>query len=431
VSVTLGGQQFDMSASTISEVEANMANIRRERGIADDLRVRNAEALGAARQAADPAEREARVVKLQAELERLGQADQKDVDAAVKALAEAKALRDTLQKGVDTERTNYTVAKGQKEDAEARLKKVETLKGKCPLCGHKMTAPERDAMVTEIQNDGETAAANMELATARGQEAKKKLDAAASAFTAAESKLPEIKAKALEAEGYRVELAALRQRAAENRDAVQVGKLEERAAELAAQVAALDARIELGAQVLKAKQDYDLAAGLYADRPALEAEIETWDRAQKLLGPGGPVQKLAASGFDLEEVNRHVAALLPGGKVYADNWEISYWDEPRGNRPVEACSRSERFRLGAAFAAALSKAAGIGLLVLDECELLVGPPRVDFLNWLASLAPEFNRILVMASRESPEGLASAKDFTFFWVQDGRAELAVAPQEVTA
>lgn len=438
-SVDIGGTAFDLEAASITEIEDRAGALRRERKTADDQRVATAEALGRAKQAASPDERNARMKALTAELEALGQCDNKDVEAAEKARAAATKAEADLDAAREQALAAYNQAKGAKEAADARYAAVEKLKGKCPTCGHKMTTEEHDALLSEVKNDGNVAAENMKLAKARGQDNKPKLDAAVAKANQLAEELVAIRAKALKAEGCRLEIAALRQRAAENKDAAEVATLTAKAEALAKTVAELDARLELGAKVQKAKTDYDAALSLFEKRATIEAERDAWDRAQKALGTGGPVRKLAAAGFDIGEVNRHVAALLPGGSVRENNWTLTYTDADRGTRAIESCSRSELFLLGSAFAAQLSKAAGIGLLVLDEADLLVDSTedepaeadrlRENFIRWLDAISPDFERILIMATRPNREGLASSDNFAFWWVQNGTAEPVA--QAVTA
>jgi len=428
--VEIDGAKFDLKAASVTEIDDRAAGLRRERKAADDQRVKTAEALGRAKQAADPAERNARTAALAAELEALGHCDNKDVDAAEKARAAAAKVESDLKTSRDQALAAYNQAVGAKESAGERLAAAEKLKGKCPTCGHKMTAEDTAALITEIETDGNAASENMNLAKVRGVEVKIKLEAATAKLLQLAEAVVALRAKALKAEGLRVEIAALRQRAAENKDAAEVGKLAGQVEALTKQIAELDARLDLGAKVLAAKQAYDTTLAAYESGEALKVERDAWDRAQKLLGAGGPVRRMAAAGFDLEAVNAHVAQLLPGGKVYNENWALSYWDEARGARPVEMCSRSERFRLGCAFAAALSKAAGLGLLVLDEADILAGPARADFMGWLESIGPDFERVIVMATRADRAGLVPAEGFTFWWVEAGSAE-PVTAEAVTA
>jgi DNA repair exonuclease SbcCD ATPase subunit len=414
--VVLGEVEWDLETSTVKDIESRAAEVRRSKTLTDQERIKVAEELGRAKQAASPEERRKRIAEINAELAKLGNADDKMVKAAVKEEAE-------LTKAREQALADYNKAKGAKESAAERLKAAEKLKGKCPLCGHKLSAEDMATLVGEIADEGNVAGENMALAKTRGDEVRPKLEAAT-------ARVREAKDASYKAEGLRVEAASLKQRESENQDGAVIEKLTAQLAKLDASIQEFDKRLDLGAELLRAKLAYDVADTAFKTREAIEAEWKAWDRAQKLLGTGGPIRKVASAGFDIDLVNKHVAALLPGGHVTEENWVLTYIDDELGPRSVEQCSRSEKFRLGCAFAAALSKAAGIGLLVLDEAEILVGPAQADFIGWLESIAGDFNRVLVCASRPVPPPPSAVPWMALWWVEGGTVRPLVA-EAVTA
>ena len=448
--VSLGGTDWSLADTTVKELEDHAAEVRRERKGLDDQRIRASEDLGRAKRSASPEERNARMAELNAELKKLGNADNKQVEEARKAVTAAEkdvaaAQRDVpaaekvraeLSRAVDEARAAYSLAKGQKEAAAARLKDVENLTV-CPTCDQVVEGKALASLVDKVGSDGNVAAENMKLATARGKEAKAalcaaevKAEATAAKVGAAEAKLAAttarwqaLKEAAYKAEGCRLELTALRQRATDAKeDAAAVETLSALMVKLDVDLQSIDKRLELGAELLKAKREYDAAVAAHDGRDALKAARDAWDNAQKALGDGGPVRKLASAGFNKAEVQAHVTAVLGGTVDVDDSWGITYTDEARGTRGKAQLSRSERFRLGACFAASLSKAAGLGLLVLDEGDILAGNAKDAFLVWLGSIAPDFNRILVLATKPTPPEPSTEDWLGFAWVEDGKVSV---------
>lgn len=424
-SVEVAGVAWELDKSTVADIEANAGKIREERTKLEGQLEEARNALAGARAAESPELLAKRVEENNAKLNALGGVDAK---------AEQKAAADVtkLRKERDQALADYNQAKGAKEAAGANYARTEKLKGKCPTCGHKMKDEERATLLAEIEQEGNVAGENMSLAEARGKEVAPKLDAA-------EKRLAEVKKAVYDCEALRLENAALRQRAKEALEAGNIDRLTKDMERVQAEIVEADKRLAVGAELLKAKQTYDAAVALFNTRAGIDAEILAWDKAQKVLGTDGPIRRMASAAFDLAAVNRHVAALLPGGRVEkGSDWSLTYHDEARGTRPVELCSRSEKFLLGSAFAAALSLAAGIKLLILDEADIVVDDTetgtddalaRSNFMAWLLAIAGQFDRVLVMATRGSREGLVPVEGVTWWWVKNGRAELALAPQAV--
>ncbi|KVS08138.1 hypothetical protein [Burkholderia multivorans] len=98
-------------------------------------------------------------------------------------------------------------------------------------------------------------------------------------------------------------------------------------------------------------------------------------------------------------------------------------------RAYALLSESERWRVDAHIAAAISHFSGLKLLVLDRADVLVGPERDRLLYWLDDLAysQQIDTALVfMSLKAAPAGLPESIEA--FWVEDGQVA-AVAPRTV--
>ena len=172
-------------------------------------------------------------------------------------------------------------------------------------------------------------------------------------------------------------------------------------AELERQRLALEKRMETGMTLLIEWERWNAGRQSIANAGTLRmnvaCEIECWDMAVKSIGADSPLRRNAAKKFDIGRAVRAVAEhLLPGRKL-----EIDADYEPRlDGVPLQFLSRSERFRVGIAFADAISHAAGLRLLVLDECDVLRGESQYGLFGFLRSVAADYETIIVMATTET-------------------------------
>jgi len=309
-------------------------------------------------------------------------------------------LRKALKKAredVEFEQKAVAAAHQAKVTAQEEYSALEKLGHTCPTCSQEIAPPLTKKLLSAAMERGNTAAKQLEEAEHRQETVK-------GAVTELETTLAEIEAKHKEIAGLKVEEASLRKELSDCVSDEDLAKMEEEAQ-------TLEKRIAKGEKIIGAKRDYDTAVAQYAKRGDIEKLIEAWDAAAKVLGKDGQVRKEAASGFDIGRVRQHALQLLPGYTIDVDpDWQI----EVNGRHRV---SKSEKWRLGCCFAAALSKAAGLGLLVIDEADILQGEARADLLDWLSLVADEFERVIVFATRPEPPA-PSADDWLSFWHIDG-------------
>ncbi|MCW3678872.1 DNA repair protein, partial [Burkholderia cenocepacia] len=89
-------------------------------------------------------------------------------------------------------------------------------------------------------------------------------------------------------------------------------------------------------------------------------------------------------------------------------------------RAYALLSESERWRVDAHIAEAISHFSGLKLLVLDRADVLVGPERDRLLYWLDDLAytDQIDTALVFMSLKTPPG-GLPEAIEAFWVEDGQ------------
>jgi DNA repair exonuclease SbcCD ATPase subunit len=84
-------------------------------------------------------------------------------------------------------------------------------------------------------------------------------------------------------------------------------------------------------------------------------------------------------------------------------------------------STSERFRVGIAFAVELARLSGLGLLVVDDGEVLDFDNRVMLSAYLGGL-DDFETIILLATKdERPENIDYEEGMTYWWIEAGEAE----------
>jgi len=175
----------------------------------------------------------------------------------------------------------------------------------------------------------------------------------------------------------------------------------------------LTSRIDTGKALIAARGAYDLSLAAQASRGPLERQGKAWDVLAKALGKDGPVRKVASAGFELAPVMASAWELLPARDVTVDgDWEIFVDGIPAHI----ILSKSERLRLGAAFAAELAVASGVGLLVIDEADMLEADLRSVFIGWLSEQSERLETVIAMATTTTPP---APQDWLKVWtVADG-------------
>ncbi|HEM7888509.1 TPA: AAA family ATPase [Burkholderia cepacia] len=161
------------------------------------------------------------------------------------------------------------------------------------------------------------------------------------------------------------------------------------------------------------------AADLAKQAAALHEDVAAYEAIADALAPNGIPADL------LKE------ALTPMNERLTDLAEMSEWEwadvtiTPEmeifaDGRAYALLSESERWRVDAHIAAAISHFSGLKLLVLDRADVLVGPERDRLLYWLDDLAygNQIDTALVFMSLKAPPG-GLPEAIEAFWVEGGQ------------
>lgn len=357
-------REIDLEAGNLEEMQALLAQLETER----DAAVREE---GRAQAADMPEALERDIAEAEARLAKLAQFGPGEEARLSAELREAEKGRDEAAAVVATCRARY-------EGARKRYADAERLKDKCPCCGQRVQKATLAGLLKAIQEEGNSAGTERETAEARQIE----LGARATQLHARQEA---IRRDGMEAAGLGVTISSLRVRLAEQAHGApkpDPGK-----------AAGLKARIAVGNLVCAAKVRYSENLHAWNNRAELEATVQGWDSAAGALGPEGAVRRAATAGFSVPTVVAHARMLF--GEPELDVQVLPDWVVTLRGRV--RLSRSERWRLGACFSAALSEAAGLNMLILDECDILDPRNRELLTAWIESLAGQFDRVVLLAT----------------------------------
>lgn len=172
-------------------------------------------------------------------------------------------------------------------------------------------------------------------------------------------------------------------------------------------------------------------AGVLAEKKAvLQRDIETFtaeladlEILVKALGPDGLRRELLAGILDgfVGRVNDRLGRLTEGAYQISLGSDMDIFCRVNGGPvlPLKLLSKSERLRVGIAVSEALSAAAGLKFLAIDEADMLEQDNRDLLAGMLLDTAEEFDQVLVFTTigdvkPENP-GLPGVK---MFWVEEG-------------
>ncbi|MBR8123262.1 AAA family ATPase [Burkholderia multivorans] len=194
------------------------------------------------------------------------------------------------------------------------------------------------------------------------------------------------------------------------------------------------ARSELSMLIQRRKQlDTDIAAARDAERRAaaaievthkafaLHQDVAAWEAIADALAPNGIPADLLREA--LTPMNERLTALAELSE-WADVTITPDMEILANGRAYALLSESERWRVDAHIAAAISHFSRLKLLVLDRADVLVGPERERLLYWLDDLAytEQIDTALVfMSLKTAPTGLPDSIEA--FWVEDGQVAAA--------
>lgn len=164
-----------------------------------------------------------------------------------------------------------------------------------------------------------------------------------------------------------------------------------------------------------------------------EQDAEVLDEAVKALAPGrlpAAAARQAAGGM-LQRVNTMLDQVM-GARAYQLDVTVSKAGlelvakarrpgEPMVTLPIENLSTSEMLRIGLAMGCALSAVTGLGFVLVDQLELLVGETRTAVATELVEMAEagQLQNVIVLESTERPTG-QDDEALRCYWLEDGAA-----------
>jgi DNA repair exonuclease SbcCD ATPase subunit len=366
------------------------------------------------------AETNRRQIILLAELEEAGAETQEvDLDGIKTRLEEA---RQTQRAAADTAADLAAQIRG----LDAAIEAVQEASGACPLAPEHISCPLSGDDLKDLKKELEAKRRKLVRAHERAQ---KETSNASVRATELEDELKAAQARA-EAAGRRDEAAAK----LEDLEAT-IQRLEKELAELPAPegdpvgIDILRERISRSRDIIARAQAVQEArekqAEAEAQAEALRVEVNKYEALVALFEPqptGIPNLMLKRT---LDSISLQVSGALEAmtGGTYSvaiepEPWRITVHNG-RDTVEVRHLSASERFRVGVAFSVVLSRMAGLGILVIDDAEVLDRENRSLLSAYLDDL--DFETVILLATRDDkPIPLDfQPEDVRLFWVEDGR------------
>ncbi len=189
----------------------------------------------------------------------------------------------------------------------------------------------------------------------------------------------------------------------------------------------IEARILKGEMIVRDLRSAATAAEnkakLAGARDDAANQVAALELLVEALGPQGiRADLLGAKTSGLQErINQSLEALTEG------EYSVSLEMEPdfhvlvsRAGLTTELkqLSTSERIRVGLAITEALVNLSGLGVLVLDDAEVLDLPNRARLMNYLVSLQDDYETIIVLSTTER-ERLRPVPPVRAFWIEAGQ------------
>lgn len=325
--------------------------------------------------------------------------------------------RDETQRGeaMRTERDELTAELRQLDIALAGLKKGSA---DCPVvpgmkCG--MTAEQKKKATEDIKKRQKAKAENhaqLQATVAESQVHQKEMESHIADLEA-------ITTEAQKAQGEREQRdkirATLTKRLSELQERTSAAPVDTKA--LDEEIEALSARIGTGESLIAvARVDVQKADRQKVLRAAVEEAArlaEDYELLVKAFGPDGFRANLLEGGIGPLEarVNENLQMLTRGEySVQIDGADFRVF-VAHGGCTVELkhLSASEQVRIGLALTEALVYQAGLGLVVLDACEVLDGPNKNRLISWAMQRKAD-HQIILLATSEDPKSIEGMKVF---------------------
>jgi len=315
--------------------------------------------------------------KARADLERLQRARAEALDLKGEA-----ALMEALEKEVEVTKAEETLSRLRFEiaDLEGQIKNAEKKAGKCPTCGHEVDS---DDLVGRYKEG----------------------------ISARKSRIPTLESLVGKYEPMHVIKEKLRKHREAVSDIVRLEKvLSETPAEVPepdttsidGEIADLEGRMQKGQQIVAETAKYEADRAHYLaqveKKKALEAKREACDTIAKWAGPTGVQTQMMGDkiGVFKGAVNDVMHKLGYDIQIEETSGLILVGRFPIGTqfRPSEL-SESEQWRFSVAFQVAIAKVSGLGFVVLDRADVLVGENRGRFMQ--AVVDAGLDQVFVLAS----------------------------------
>ena len=193
-------------------------------------------------------------------------------------------------------------------------------------------------------------------------------------------------------------------------------------ADIDAEIATRQRRIDRGASFDRAVHDYNLALGHYQETitrlAAAEQEVIIYDALQKALAPDGIPSQMIAEALDgINELLEDAASYFFPGRYLHLTGDLGIVLQ---NSPYITLSKSAKYRVGIAFQYALAKLTGARILLIDEADILDDDRRGDLIKFLLAKVADFDQIMVfMTCIEPPDFVWDGNEMQVWWLENGQ------------
>ena len=192
-------------------------------------------------------------------------------------------------------------------------------------------------------------------------------------------------------------------------------------AQLDQEIAALNARMKTGYELLDAVRDFwrkkGAAEAAKAKITKADQEVAFYDALAKALAPDGIPSKLIAEALEPFNKQLYLASsyLFP---EYEDCPLVLTQDlEVYRRSPYVCLSKSARYRAGICFQYVLASLAGARLLMIDEADILDPVNRAQLIEFLLAVRQDFDTILVFATSNEAQP-SPVPEIQVWWLEEG-------------
>ncbi len=331
---------------------------------------------------------------------------------------ELRAALEVLAAKLEAARKASYEAQSELKALDASLPKLKKWAGDCPLgpgvIACTMSDSDRKALVKDLEGRRKEQVKAHEKAmkeTAELEAQRKELEGRLTAATSAENAAREREILEKQLEEIQAELAILP-------EAVGLDLVRQ-------EISTLDERIRNG---------YDLAARIKAATESRqraekvrEEAKEAADRAKRLqalvtlLGPAGIKEKLIAGAVATVagRADENLGSITGGAHTLYASLDPDFHLLVNGLE-LGQISTSERLRVGIACAEALAHASGLGLLVIDDVEILDLQNRSRLTGWIYGRLEEYDTAIVISTSEEAQD-PGVEGVATYWVEGGKVE----------